>query len=106
MRENFLPYDHDLRNSSLGDVVYNSPKLPTPSNDFNHVMVKLQHRNEVKRIQSCSDVTIHDSDGESRRSPYPVSISLPHDVIVPRSKGRRSVSETKYKLNSFEFFSS
>ena len=97
MREDFISLNHGVRNSSLGDAVYNSPKLPPPSDDFSHVMLNLEHRTEVKRIKSCGDVTVHDSDGESRGSPYPMSVSLPHESIVPRIKGRRTVGILIFK---------
>ena len=95
MREGFLTVNRCSNSSSIGDSVYNSPKLPCPSDDFNHVMVNLQLHNDVKRTKSCNDVLLHESDGECGGSLFPLSCSLPHQP-VPRRKGIRSVSAWSY----------
>ncbi|XP_076802978.1 uncharacterized protein LOC143446976 isoform X2 [Clavelina lepadiformis] len=76
--------------SSLGDTVYDSPTLPRPSNDFNHVMIKLRRRGDIDRVRSCETVD-DSSDGESCISSFratPISMSVPERS---GQKGRRTV---------------
>ena len=93
-----IPVDHseDLMSlsesppSSVGDSVYNSPKPPRSSKDFDDVMVKLKRHNDVQHVRSFDDVTMEDSDGETRASHFPLSSSLPPEPVT-RRKGRRTV---------------
>nr|CAB3261107.1 uncharacterized protein LOC100176702 [Phallusia mammillata] len=76
--------------SSVGDTVYDSPTLPRPSKDFNHVMIKLKRNGPIQRVRSYDNVGIDDSDSESGNSSIniPISSSLPPTTL---RKGRRSV---------------